>query len=117
MADISTRAAAPYIKHDVEEAVMLGNPHLDNLMTIVVALGSEIWAGRQRLNVIESLLESEGKVTQDMVEQFVPSEEQEARWEADREAMVQRVYSVLARNAKPDKPFTQPYADAQEGSS
>ena len=41
--------AAPFIPADTGSAIFLDNPHLDNLMTVVIALGAEIWADRQRI--------------------------------------------------------------------
>ena len=48
---------------DIDSAVFTGNAHIDNLMSVVIALGAEIWAGQQRTHIIESLLETKGKVT------------------------------------------------------
>ncbi|MCB2109138.1 MAG: hypothetical protein KDE14_15615 [Rhodobacteraceae bacterium] len=97
--------AADFIKGDTDSAVFLGNAHIDNLMTVVIALGSEIWADRQRLRIVEKLLSSKGKVTTEMVEQYVPTEEEKAAWQAEREAMVKRVYAVLARDTSKARPF------------
>ena len=90
--------AADYIKSDVDQAVFTGNPHTDNLMTVVIALGAEVWAAQQRTKIIESLLETKGKVTKKMVEAYVPTDAEKAQWESEREAMVKRVYAVLARD-------------------
>jgi hypothetical protein len=97
--------AADFIKGDTDSAVFLGNPHIDNLMTIVIALGSEIWADRQRVKIIEKLLATKGKVTPEMIEQYMPTEEEKAAWQAEREAMVKRVYAVLSRDTSKARPF------------
>jgi hypothetical protein len=99
------KAASDFIKADADNAVFLGNPHIDNLMTIVIAIGAEIWADRQRMRIIEHLMETKGKVTKDMVEQFIPSDEQKAAWATERDAMAKRVYSVMARDTSTAKPF------------
>jgi hypothetical protein len=103
--DKSRTKAAPFIPADTDSAVFLGNPHVDNLMTVVIALGSEIWADRQRMHVVERLLETEGKVTSDMIEAYVPSDAEKEAWEAERMAMVERVYSVLSRDTSNARPF------------
>lgn len=105
----ATRAtyAAPPIKADTDSAVFLGNPHLDNLMTVVIALGAEIWSDRQRLRVIEQLLEARGKVTRELIEQYVPSDVERKRWQDEREAMVKRVFDVLSRDTSAAKPFSE----------
>ncbi len=97
--------AAPFIAADTDSAVFLGNPHIDNLMSVVIALGAEIWAERQRMRVIERLLETEGKVTSGMIEAYAPSEAEKEGWEAERMAMVERVYSVLSRDTSKARPF------------
>ena len=58
-----TKAASDFIKGDTDSAVFLGNPHIDNLMTIVIAMGAEIWSDRQRMRIVEHLLSTKGKVT------------------------------------------------------
>ena len=97
--------ASDFIKGDTDQAVFLGNPHIDNLMTVVIALGAEIWSDRQRLRIVEKLMASKGKVTPEMVEQYVPSEEEKAAWQSEREAMVKRVYAVLSRDTSGARPF------------
>ncbi len=97
--------AAPFIPADTDAAVFLGNPHIDNLMSVVIALGAEIWADRQRMKVVERLLETEGKATTAMIEAYVPTDAEKAAWEAERVAMVERVYSVLSRDTSGARPF------------
>lgn len=97
--------ASDFIKGDTDQAVFLGNPHIDNLMTVVIALGAEIWSDRQRLRIVESLMAKKGKVTPEMVEQYVPTEEERAGWQKEREEMVKRVYAVLSRDTSGARPF------------
>jgi hypothetical protein len=97
--------ATDYIKSDIDAAVFTGNAHIDNLMTVVIALGAEVWAAQQRSRIMEALLESKGKVTKKMVEDYVPTDAEKAQWEQEREAMVKRVYAVLARDTSNAPPF------------
>lgn len=97
--------AAPFIPADTDAAVFLGNPHIDNLMSVVIALGAEIWADRQRMKVVERLLETEGKATTAMIEAYVPTDAEKEAWEAERMEMVERVYSVLSRDTSQGRPF------------
>ena len=98
-------AETDFIKHDADNMVLLGNPHVDNLLSVVIALGAEIWTGQQRAKITEKLLTTKGKVTTEMIEQYVPTEEDAALWAAERKAMVDRVYSGMARNTQVAKPF------------
>ncbi len=77
------------------EDVFLGNPVLDNVMSTVIALGSEFWALQRRMNVIETLLEDNGAVTKQMIEDYRPSEDEMAAWESQRDRFIQRVYGFL----------------------
>ena len=97
--------AAPFIPADTDSAVFLGNPHIDNLMSVVIALGAEIWADRQRMKVVERLLETEGKATTEMIEAYVPTAAEKEAWETERMAMVERVYNVLSRDTSSARPF------------
>jgi hypothetical protein len=97
--------AADFIRSDTDGAVFLGNPHIDNLMTVVIALGAEIWSDRQRMRIVERLLETQGKVTREMIEQYVPSAAERTVWESEREQMVKRVYDVLSRDTSSPAPF------------
>lgn len=87
---------ADAIPSDITEAVYLGNPILDNLVSTVIAMGTEMWETKRRLKVVEAVLEEKG-VTSEMIEQFVPSEEQTAAWEADRDSFIDLAFGPLAR--------------------
>ncbi len=100
---------AQAIKAETDGAVFLGSPHVDNLVSIVIALGAEIWETRQRMLIIERLLATEGRVTEQMIEQYVPSDEEFDLWEAKKAAMAERVYSVFARDTSAAKPFNSPF--------
>jgi hypothetical protein len=94
---------------DTDSAVFLGDPHIDNLITIVIALGAEIWESKQRMLIIERLLETKGRVTEEMIEQYVATDEEIDAWEAMKASMTERVYSVLARDTSKAKPFSAPF--------
>jgi len=98
---------APYFETDAPKAVYLGNAHIDNLMQIVYALGTEVWIDRQRNRIVESLLAQKKEVTADAIEQYVPTDAERTAWQAEQDAMVHRVYSVLARDTTNTRPFAQ----------
>ena len=106
-------AETDYIPHDAENMVLLGNAHIDNLMHMVVALGAEMWTGQQRVKIMETLLTKHGKVTTEMIETYEPTEEEIETWAVERRAMIDRVYSVMARNADDARAFgsTEPNID------
>ncbi len=91
-------AETNFIKGDYDNMVMLGNPMVDSMLQMMIALGAEVWSGQQRVKVMEKLLTTRGKVTTEMIESYVPTAEESAAWAAERKAMVDRIYSVLAQN-------------------
>jgi hypothetical protein len=86
--------ASPAIKSDADQQVWLGNPHLDNLMSMVIALSGEVWAGKQRMAILEKVLAAKGVKVADAVENYVPSKAEYEAWEAERRAMAARVFKV-----------------------
>ena len=93
--------AALFIESDTDDAVFLGNAVLDNLMDTVVALGAEVWSGRRRLMVVERLLEEKG-ISNEMIEAYLPDEDEAAAWKAERDAFIRRVYATLNRGGTKD---------------
>ena len=75
----------------------------DHLMRIVIALGAEHWTMRRRLHALERVLEDAG-ITDAMIEQYRPGEEEEAALRAERDRFIRRVYGSLAsRVARQDE--------------
>ena len=61
-----------------------------------IALGAEVWSNRRRMKVVEALLEEKG-ITNAMIEQYMPTAEQEAEWQKDRDRFIDLTYSPLLR--------------------
>lgn len=89
---------ADAIPSDITDAQYLGNPVLDNLVSTVIAMGTEMWATKRRLKVVEAVLEQKG-VTSDMIEQYEPTDEQVAAWEADRDRFIDNAFSPLTHTS------------------
>ena len=88
--------ASDFISSDVERGIFLGNPVLDNMMASMIALGTEVWSMRRRMKVLEAVLEEKG-ISKDMVEQYVPTAQQEATWQKDRDRFIDLTYSPMLR--------------------
>ena len=104
MADAKTNRptyTSDFIKSDTDKAVFLGNPLFDNMMTSMIALGAEVWTNRRRMRIVERLLADNGAVTKEMIESYMPTDEEEAEWQAERDSFIRRTYGVLA-NGGPD---------------
>jgi hypothetical protein len=89
--------ASDYVKGDIEAAVFLGNPHIDHLFTAMQSLGAETWTNRRRMYVIEAMLEKNIPVTQEGIQKYMPTEEEEKRWKADRDQFVKTMYAPFLR--------------------
>ncbi|MBL8630481.1 MAG: hypothetical protein JNM81_12665 [Rhodospirillaceae bacterium] len=79
--------AAEAIPSDVKNGVFLGNPVMDNLVSCMIAMGTELWATKRRMKVIEAVMEKKG-ITQKMIEQYVPTETEKVAWEQDRDRFI-----------------------------
>ncbi|MEQ8508600.1 MAG: hypothetical protein RIF37_07560 [Rhodospirillaceae bacterium] len=90
--------ATDAIPSDITDASYLGNPVLDNLVSTVIAMGTEMWATKRRLKVVEAVLEEKG-VTSEMIEQYVPTDEQNAAWEVDRDRFIDLAFGPLAHTS------------------
>jgi hypothetical protein len=97
-----------FFKADTNRGVLLKDLTTDNVVTALMQLGAEVWGYRRRMMIMEQLLEEKGKVTKELIEQYVPSTALMGEWEEERDAFVRRIYDVLARqgdvpvNAKMD---------------
>ncbi len=92
-----TTYATDYFRSDTDQQVWLGSPHLDNIVTVALALGGELWAVRQRQVIAEKLAEKGIAATSANIEAYRASAEEEKVWESQRQEMAVRVYGVLTR--------------------
>ena len=101
MADTRQTHAIEFVKGDWDKAQYLPDPHVDNLTAVVMGLGTEFWAMRRRMMVIESLLEQNKVVNRAAIEAYRPSEAESAAWNAERDDLIDRVFAVLGRVPTP----------------
>ncbi len=92
-----TQHVTEFVKSDIDQAVFLGNPAVDDLMTTVIALGAEIWALRRRVWITEILMQEGKKVTPAMIEAYVPTPEQEEQFKKERDMFVRTAFGHMAR--------------------
>lgn len=88
--------AADFFATDVDKVRFYENPMTDNILTSILALGAEIWSNKRRTMVLERLLEEKG-VTRDMIESYMPTDEDVAEWQAERDRFVDMVMGPLMR--------------------
>jgi hypothetical protein len=79
------------------------DPAIDQLMSIVLDLGAELWVMRDRQAMMEELLETKGSVTREDLDKGRPSEMMAERLEQERQEFIRRVYGRLFENYGGDK--------------
>lgn len=71
------------------------HPVIDNLVTITLELGAELWVQKERMRVMEAILAEHGVITREAFERHRDSPEESARVQAERDAFVKRLYGIL----------------------
>jgi hypothetical protein len=84
-----------------EEPEFLANVPKDNLVGAIVALASELYVVRERLQALESELVGRKVLPPNAVEDHVPREDEARARQADVTAFVNRVLSELSRPPQP----------------
>ena len=71
------------------------DPAIDKILNMVVTLGSEVWALRERLAAVEAIQERQGSLAAGEVDACEFSPAQEARLAADRKEFIENLFRVL----------------------
>lgn len=92
--------AVDFVKSDYDKAVITDNAHTDNLMTAVLNLAGEVWVLRRRSLIAEKLANQKVFATAAAIDAYVPSAEENAAWQRERDTFIERTLSVLTRPGK-----------------
>jgi len=76
-------------KHQFED------PAMDILLAIVVSLGNEVYVLRDRLRIIEKMLEAKGTISRADVEAYRPTPEEEGEIRKDNDAFMARLFRIF----------------------
>jgi hypothetical protein len=71
------------------------DPAIDALLSIVLSLGNEVYALRDRMRIIEKILESEGAISRADIEAYRPAPEEEEEIRIDNDAFMARLFRVF----------------------
>jgi hypothetical protein len=71
------------------------NPAMDTLLGVVISLGNEVWVMRDRMRIIEKLLEANGTISRADVEAYKPTPEEEEEIRKDNDAFMARLFRVF----------------------
>ena len=70
------------------------NPEIDQMMTFIVELTTEVSVLSERLNTVEHLLETRGTISREDIDNFVPDVEIETTRMTARKAIIERVFRM-----------------------
>ena len=90
--------ATPQETSALPEPVFLATLAGDQVIEMMLAMGAELWATKDRLAVVEALLAQGQAVTNAAIEQYVPSAEQSAARKRERDRFVHALYGALGRD-------------------
>ena len=76
------------------------DPEIDRLLAIIVRLMTEHSVLTERVKVLESLLIESGAISQDGLEAFEPSPDQDAEWAQERVRLIKDVLESGANITK-----------------
>ncbi len=71
------------------------DPAIDTLLNIVLSLGSEVYVLRDRLRIVEKMLEAKGMISKADIESYKPTAEEETELRQDRDAFMARFFRVF----------------------
>ena len=76
-------------------AFFFSDPAIDKVLNMVVTLGSEVWALRERLAALEAIQVGRGQLRGDEVDGYEFTPEQEVRLAADRKEFIDNLFRIL----------------------
>ncbi len=70
---------------------------MDQMLSIILELAAELWVVRERVFVVEAVLQTQGVAVSDAVEAFQPTPEQQATLARMRAEMTAQMFRSLNR--------------------
>jgi hypothetical protein len=74
------------------------DPATDTLLNIVLSLGGEVYALRDRMRIIEKMLEAKGAISRADIDAYSPTSEEEEEIRKDRDAFMSRFFHTFERD-------------------
>ena len=71
------------------------NPAMDTLLGVVLSLGAEVYVMRDRMRIIEKMLEAKGTISCADIEAYNPTPEEEAEIRKDNDEFMARLFRVF----------------------
>jgi hypothetical protein len=83
---------------DREKPVYFESPVIDNLFNITLELGAALWVVKDRLRVVEELLDQKGVLRHQEVELYRTPPEREREIRAKRDQFIEKIYRSIRDN-------------------
>jgi hypothetical protein len=83
-----------------EKPSQFNDPAIDTLLSLVLSLGSEVYVLRDRMRLIEKLLESKGAISRSDIEEYQPTPEEEEAIRKEADAFISRLFRTFEGNQK-----------------
>jgi hypothetical protein len=71
------------------------DPAIDTLLGIALSLGAEVYALRDRMRIIEAMLETKGTISRADIEAYKPTPEEVEEIRKDNDAFMARIFRVF----------------------
>jgi len=71
------------------------DPAIDTLLGIAISMGAEVYALRDRMRIIEMMLETTGTISRAEIEAYKPAPEEEKEIRKDNDAFMARLFRVF----------------------
>lgn len=88
-------------------AAFFENPESDRLLAMLMQFMSEHWALKERVSILEALLEKNDILPPNAIEQYKPSPEEEGKWGQQSFEFIEKVVSAAQnidkRNRHPEQ--------------
>jgi len=90
--------ASEFVQADYDRAYFLKDPMIDSIFTSLTAVAANVWALQRRVETTEILLEKHGSVTREMIETYLPTEEEQKKIQDKRAAFVDEIYDPFKQS-------------------
>ena len=81
----------------------LGDPVLDRMMKVVLALSQELYVLRDRMRTIERLLDEKKVITRSDIDDYMPDPQTQSQILGERDAYIERLFSPLSDTGDPER--------------
>jgi hypothetical protein len=71
------------------------DPAIDTLLGIALSMGAEVYALRDRMRIIEMMLETKGTISRAEIEAYKPAPEEEEEIRKDNDAFMARLFRIF----------------------